>query len=113
MSQITENTIVFNPKNAKNILTTLHADSNVCNIKHIYGNEQIAIFIFDCNGQPLSLENEELLIMETCDGGIPYTQAVNSKGVFKDNRIHCVALLKRYIKDETILREVRRMIKYS
>ena len=86
MSCLTENTIVIKSSDIDNLNTLfkIHQKeygSYIKNPVEVFKNNELAIFVFDCNGQPLGIEeNLEWLILETnfLDGDGYYTQRYNS-----------------------------------
>ena len=81
MSQTTENTIVIETIDVEKFHKAVeyHQDTYgwIENVVNVYSNNDVAIFIFDCNGQPLGIEEKiEFLVLETnyFDGEPLYTQ---------------------------------------
>lgn len=86
MSQLTENTIVIETVDVEKFYKAIEYHQNtyswIINVKKVYEKNDIAIFTFDCNGQPLGVEEEiEFLVLETnyLDGEPMYTQVYDKE----------------------------------
>lgn len=115
MSQITENTIVI-PTEAETTflqqVTRFEDEYRINGLARIYTDQQITIYLFDCNGDnPWMLEATQLpwLILEInyLDGDEPYTMLPDG-----DSDEDCASLLSQYLSGD-VLDEVRAAMEYS
>ena len=86
MSCITENTIVIRNEDIPKFEDAIddHKDKYgwIGDSTPIFVNEELAIFVFDCNGEPLAIEEQvEFLVLETnyLDGEPLHTQVYDHK----------------------------------
>lgn len=86
MSQLTENTIVIETVDVEKFYKAVEYHTNtyswLINVINVYSNDDVTIFTFDCNGQPLGVEEEiEFLVLETnyFDGEPLYTQVYDKE----------------------------------
>lgn len=105
MSCITENTIVMKNCNIEAFLKAIDVNKNqygwVNNIKEVFKNEDLTIFVFDCNGEPIAVEEEKcFLVLETnyLDGEPLRTQLFDAKsGKVRDVRNRAKYWIKKII----------------
>ena len=86
MSYITENTLVFRTKDVdeccKALLYQHEKYGSLNGTNSVFRNENITIITFDCNGQPLGVEEKfNPLVLETnyLDGDALYTQVYDEE----------------------------------
>ena len=120
MSQITENTIVVKTIDVEKFHKAVeyHQDnySWITNVIDVYSNNDVAIFTFDCNGEPLGVEEEiKFLILETnyLDGEPFRTQIYDVKKKHrKDARYRAKYWIEKLIgKDD--LNSIMNSLKYT
>ena len=108
MSCITENTIVIKNKDIRLFENAIDDNRKkygwINNLQDVYHNEKLSIFTFDCNGQPLSIEEQvDFLVLETnyLDGEPLYTQVYDVKtNAITDARYRAKHWIKKLIGEE-------------
>lgn len=120
MSCPTQNTVVVKVEDIEILLKALEENDNVYGwiheIHNIYQDDNVSIFTFDCNGQPLAVdEMVNYLVLETnyLDGEPMYTQVYDSKKKrYKDSRYHAKYWIKKLIGEEN-LSSIIHALRYS
>lgn len=123
MSMITENTIVMRTQDIDKLKHAVEQhkaeyDYRIEDPKEVFKNDEIAIFVFDCNGQPLGVEkNLDWLVLETnfLDGEEYYTQYFNKEeGYYEETDIcRTAAVLIREMLTEEEFNSIKDRISYS
>ncbi len=121
MSMITENTIVMRTQDIDKLKHAVEQhkaeyDYRIEEPKEVFRNNEIAIFVFDCNGQPLGLEeNLDWLVLETnfLDGEEYYTQWFNpERGCYEETDDTAEELIEKMLDKETFA-AIKNSIRYS
>lgn len=107
MSCITENTIVIKNEDIDKFENAINDNRNkygwIGNSKSIFSNNEYSIFVFDCNGEPLAIEEQiGFLVLETnyLDGESLHTQVYDSKTKkIRDARYRARHWIKKMIGD--------------
>lgn len=110
MSCITENTLVFRTKDidecCKALLYQHEKYGSLNGTNNLFRNENITIITFDCNGQPLGVEEKlEFLVLETnyLDGDPLYTQIYDEeKKCMMDSNRSAKYWIKKLIGEENL-----------
>ena len=104
MSFITENTIVFRSDELDKFLRVARESDYIREVVQIFHDTDYTVCAFDCNGQPLELEeNINFLVLETnyLDGEPFYTQVRDFKsGDVRDARYRAKYWIKKLIGED-------------
>lgn len=77
MSMITECTVIIDAEDKEKFEEIVNERENrESNVNLVFENQSICVYAFDCNGEPLYLqENMDCYVVEVyyCDGNNPYT----------------------------------------
>lgn len=118
MSQITENTIVVKNCDAAALERVIAKYSDKYRIgdsfKMAYANNDISVYVFDCNGDPCFIQCDGQIypeIQETCYGREIWTM-VKQNGNMQTKRNHCKYYLKKMIPSNDF-EEVAKRIGYT
>ena len=120
MSMITENTIVVRTEDIDAFMAALKKQKEehggIENSRKVFKNDEVAIFVFDCNGQPFVIEKDvNWLVLETnfLDGDEYYTQWFNEEtGCYEDTDTTADELIKQML-DEKSYAIVKEKIRYT
>lgn len=120
MSMITENTVVVRNEDVKKLQEAFNVHREMYtwldNPVEVFNNGNISIWVFDCNGQQLGVEeNVDFLILETnyLDDEPYYTQCYDeNKGYCVDTEQTAVELIKEMV-SEMEYKEIKEKISYS
>ena len=120
MSMITENTVVIRSKDVEKLHEAFQQQIEtyglVDNPVEVFNNGNISIWVFDCNGQPLGVEeNLDFLILETnyLDDEPYYTQCYDeNKGYCVDTEQTAEELIRKMVTVNEF-EEIRERIGYS
>ncbi len=107
MSCITENTIVIKNNDIEKFWKAINDNKNqygwINNVEDVFSNEELSIFVFDCNGEPIAIEEQIcFLVLETnyLDGEPLHTQIYDIKNkTIRDARYRAKYWIKNMIGD--------------
>lgn len=116
MSCLTENTILIKTKDADKFINIISENENYKNTMRFFHNEEYSLYAFDCNGQPMEIEDSiDFLVLETnyLDGEPLYTQIYdNNTNSIRDSRNRASYWIKKYVGEERFER-LKQYLKYS
>lgn len=118
MSCITENTIVIRNEDIDKFEDAVDDNKDkygwIGNVNAVFSNVEYAIFVFDCNGEPLAVEEQiNFLVLETnyLDGEPLHTQIYDNKTKkHRDARYRAKYWIKKMIGEENFNAIQRRLI---
>ncbi len=86
-----------------------------CNLKLQYEDENLFIYIFDSNGEPLFLMDDDVpfLILEYRECGYTTTILQTSGDTYKEHPFHIGFHLKKLVPDESTRKEILEKVKFS
>ena len=107
MSCITENTIVIKNSDVEKFQKVINDSRNqyglIDNVQEVFKNEELSIFVFDCNGEPIAVEEQIcFLVLETnyLDNEPLHTQIYDIKNkTIRDVRYRAKYWIKKMIGD--------------
>ena len=107
MSCITENTIVVKNDDVQAFFKAVEEHRSkygrINNLNNVFNNDKLTIFVFDCNGEPIAVEEQiKFLVLETnyLDGESFHTQIFDViQKMIRDARYRAKYWIKKMIGD--------------